>query len=313
MHLLIPFAAPSSDAGRAAAVALRLPRLAALLALCGAPERDDGDELSLDAPHERLLARALGWSAAPGCLPWAARAAQADGIATGIATDTQAWGLVTPAHWHLGTDQVSMGDPDQLALDEAASREFFAVVHGVFANEGMALHYGAPLRWYLAHDGLAELPCASLDRVIGRNVDRWLGNQPAARLLRRLQSEVQMLLYVYPLNDARQAQGLLPLNSFWLSGCGRAQAASAGALQIDTRLRGPALAEDWPGWLKAWESLDDGPVAQALDAARQGQAVRLSLCGERGSLSFSASRPSLMQRLRSRWAAPALAPWLEGL
>ena len=110
-----------------------------------------------------------------------------------------------------------------------------------------------------------------------------------------------------------QAQGLLPLNSFWLSGCGRAQAASAGALQIDTRLRGPALAEDWPGWFKAGESLDDGAVAQALDAARQGQAVRLSLCGERGSLSFSASRPSLMQRLRSRWAAPALAPWLEGL
>ena len=309
MHLLIPFAAPASDAGRAAAAALRLPRLSALLALCGAPERDDGDELSLDAPHERVLAKALGWSAAPGCLPWAARAAQSDGIASG----TQAWGLVTPAHWHLGTEQVSLGDPDQLALDEAASRAFFAVVEEVFAHEGMTLHYGAPLRWYLAHDSLADLPCASLHRVIGRNVDRWLGDRPAARLLRRLQSEVQMLLYVHPLNDARQAQRLLPVNSFWLSGCGLAQPCSASAPQVDTRLRGPALAEDWPAWFKAWESLDEGPLAQALAAARAGQAVSLCLCGERGSLSFGASRPSLMQSLRSRWAPPAFAPLLESL
>jgi hypothetical protein len=40
--------------------------------------------------------------------------AQADGVDTG----DLAWGLLTPAHWHLGTEQVSLIDPLQLALDE---------------------------------------------------------------------------------------------------------------------------------------------------------------------------------------------------
>ena len=38
-----------------------------------------------------------------------------------------------------------------------------------------------------------------------------------------LAGEVQMLLYSHPLNDAREAQGALPVNSFWLSGCGMRQ------------------------------------------------------------------------------------------
>ena len=43
------------------------------------------------------------------------RAARADGIDVG----DLAWGLLTPVHWHLGTEQVSLVDPAALALDEA--------------------------------------------------------------------------------------------------------------------------------------------------------------------------------------------------
>ena len=100
MHLLIPFAAPLSAAGREAARSLSLPNLSALLALLQPQGRDDGDEWSLSPPHERALAGAQGWVGADGALPWAARDAVADGVAVGH----QAWGLLTPVHWHLGTD-----------------------------------------------------------------------------------------------------------------------------------------------------------------------------------------------------------------
>ena len=80
MHLLIPFAAPLSAAGRQALAALALPRLRALLGRLTEVERDEGDEWGLSPPHERALARALGWQGASGQLPWAARLAAADGI-----------------------------------------------------------------------------------------------------------------------------------------------------------------------------------------------------------------------------------------
>ena len=309
MHLMIPFAAPLSEAGREAARGLALPSLGALLALLLPQGRDDGDEWSLAPPHERAMARELGWVGADGALPWAARAAAADGVAVaGLA-----WGQLTPSHWHLGTDQVSMLDPAGLMLDDAASRAFFAAVHDLFTTDGYTLVYGAPSRWYAAHESFTTLPCASLDRVIGRNVDHWLGKDPAARRIRRLQSEVQMRLYTHPLNDQRIAQGLLPVNSFWLSGCGVAQGAAAHEMQVDDRLRAPALADDWAAWFKAWETLDAGPLAELLAAAKSNQPVRLTICGERASATFNTGPRSLMQSLKSRFAAPAWLPLLETL
>lgn len=286
MHLVVPFAAPLSDAGLEALARLRTPVLDTLLARWPTVQRDDADEAALATPHERVLARALGWRVADGAaLPWAARSARADGIEVA----DQAWGLLTPVHWRVGTDAIHLADPGTLALDEAASRALLEAVRPLFEDEGFSLHWGAPLRWYVAHPSLAGLATASLARVIGRNVDRWLPAQREARLLRRLQNEVQMLLYTHPLNAEREAAGLLPVNSFWLSGCGVAQAEAAHDMQLDERLTGPALAADWPAWSEAWSALDASLAAPAI--------TRLSLCGERSALSIEPGERTLLERL----------------
>ena len=309
MHLLIPFAAPLSEAGRQALASLSLPRLQALLARLAEAERDEGDDWCLSPPHERALARALGLQGGAGLLPWAARQALADGVDVG----ELAWGLLTPVHWHLGTDQVSLLDPAQLMLDEPTSRALFEAVQPLFIGDGFLLSWGAPQRWYAAHESLGALPTASLDRVIGRNVDAWLGSDPAARRMRRLQSEVQMVLHTHPLNAEREARGLLPVNSFWLSGCGVMQRSDAEPPQVDDRLRGPALGDDWVAWVKAWQTLDEGPLAEWLERAQQGQPVRLTLCGERSGVTFEASSRTWGQRLRALWSAPSAQQVLEPL
>ena len=312
MHLLIPFAAPLSDAGRQAAATLTLPNLQALLARWTEVQRDSADELSLSTPHERALALALGLQGASGLLPWAARNARADGIAPADLADL-AWGQLTPAHWRLGTEQISLFDPVALMLDEAESRALFDAVQPLFTSEGFAMHYGAPLRWYVAHESLATLATPSLDRVIGRNVDAWLGKDPAARRIRRLQAEVQMQLYTHPLHDARTARGLPPVNSFWLSGCGPAQADAGPAPQVDDRLRRCALAEDWAAWVKAWDTLDEGPLAELRAAAEGGAPSSITLCGERAWVRFEPTSRSLMQRARSLWSPALPAAALEML
>ncbi len=309
MHLMIPYAAPMSEAGRQASASLKLPRLQALLGRWTEVDRDSADEWSLSPPHERARARALGLRGGSGQLPWAALQARADGLAVG----DRAWGLVTPAHWHLGTDQVSLLDPQTLMLDEAGSKACFDAVQDLFTSAGYAVHRAAPLRWYIAHESLARLATASLDRVIGRNVDAWLGSDPAMQPLRRLQSEVQMLLYTHPLNEQREAQGLLPVNSFWLSGCGVAQAVTGIEPTTDARLRGSALADDWAAWVKAWDTLDEGPLADLLQRADRGEAVRLTLCGERAAATFEPAPRSLLQRARGLFAASAMLPLLESL
>lgn len=308
VHLVVPFAVPLAEAGRATLSSLALPRLQALLAASPGGVRDDGDEFSLSTPHERAIARALGLSGADGQIPWAARQARQDGIDTA----DLAWGLLTPVHLHVGTEQVSLTDPAGLALGEEESRAIFDAVRELFTSEGFAMLWAAPLRWYVAHECLAELPTASLDRVVGRNIDRWLPGSASARLVRRLQNEVQMLLYTHPLNDAREQRGLPPVNSLWLSGCGMAQADAAASPALDERLRDPALREDWPAWARAWEALDAGPLAGLLARLRAGETVRLTLCGERSGETFSPEW-GLRARLGAWLRAPSVAPRLESL
>ncbi|MEO8059616.1 MAG: hypothetical protein ABI671_14975, partial [Burkholderiales bacterium] len=217
MHLLIPFATALSEASSHVLRDLHLPNLAGLLARLTPATLDAGDEYSLSPPHERALAVAWGWRGEDGALPFAAHAAVADGVDVG----ELAWGLVTPAHWHIGRDHVTLADPAALQFTAAESRAAFEAVRELFESEGFALRWGAPLRWYAAHESLAGLPCAALDRVIGRNVDLWIRHgaafQSQARLVRRLQSEVQLLLYPHALNEEREQRGALTLNSFWLS------------------------------------------------------------------------------------------------
>jgi hypothetical protein len=315
MHLLIPFAGTVSEAGRQALATLALPRLDRLLAGLQPVQRLGTDAFSLNPPHEQALAAALGWShGADDALPFAALVAARHGTEIDPNTGLP-WALLTPVHLHVGTEQVSLTPPAALQLDEAASRAVLDAVRHLFESEGFSLHYTAPLQWLATHPLFDGLATASLDRVTGRNVDPWLPDQRHARLLRRLQNEVQMLLYTHPLNDAREAAGLPTVNSVWFSGCGRlpAGAAASPAPVVDDRLRAPALGEDWTAWADAWRALDAGPIADFDAAATPGSGAVLTLCGERFADSFVPTPVGLWQKLTGKRHSPPATAVLEAL
>jgi hypothetical protein len=171
------------------------------------------------------------------------------------------------------------------------------VIAPLFEEDGWQVHWGHPTRWYVQHPSLSRLPTASLDRVIGRNPDLWMPEHPQARLIKRLQSEVQMLLYEHPINEARQAQGQMPVNTFWLSGCGdmpplpQNTATSANGWQAQTGPRSALLQSDVTQWLQAWRELEQRTWPALLAQIEQGQSVRLSLCGERHAVTLSTPAP----------------------
>lgn len=310
MHLLIPNASTLSEAGLPAQRGLVLPHLQRLLPRMVPADRLGTDEYALSTPAELAHAQALGWNAPDGCLPWAAQAAAADGVPVGDAP----WGLLTPVHWHVGAEHVSVGYPEQLRLSAQESHALFEAVRPLFEGEGWTLVWGSPLRWYASHASLQGLPTASLDRVIGRNLDLWMPDHPQAKAIRRLQNEVQMMLYQQPENDRRAEMSMMPVNSFWLSGCGRLQpAGTTDGLVIDHRLRAPLLGENWADWAEAWRALDAGPVRDLLARHDAGEAVALTLCGERFAQRLQAGSQGWLARLARRFGGASPLALLEAL
>ncbi|CAM3622746.1 phosphoglycerate mutase [Paracidovorax anthurii] len=299
-HLLIPLAASTAPGCRQALQDLALPHLDQLLSRLSPAGADAGEESDFTPPHERALARHLGLpNAGDGALPWAAWAQRARGADEGAA-----WAWVAPCLWQVGADQVVLADPAALGLDEAASREVLEIVAPWFAGDGIALAYDAPTRWLARGEVFDGLATASLDRVVQRDVRAWMPDASRARQLHRLHSEMQMLLYTHPFNDARAARGLPPVNAFWIHGAGRlpeSAAPSATPPEMPCALRDAALHEDWRAWADAWRTLDAGPVAQLAARVAGGGRARLTLCGERGALAWESGAPGgLLARLRRR-------------
>ncbi len=127
-----------------------------------------------------------------------------------------------------------------------------------------------------------------------------------------------MLLYTHPVNEARESAGLRPVNSFWVSGAGAlgsiAASTLARAVQVDDRLREPALSADADAWAARWRELDATALPALLDAAHKGEHVTLTLCGERQARTWTScvSAP-WWRRAVIRLRPPAVAAVLDTL
>ena len=309
-HLVIPFSACDGDGWLQAMKALperreggltNLPRLLQGMKPLGTIGLEAS---SLSTPHERVQAKALGMpgfeALADGLIPWAAwQAAQTPGLQD---QPGKAWAFITPCHWAMGREHATLTDPAALALTALEAQTLLHAMQPYFETEGITLHPAAPDRWLAEGEIFRDLPTASLDRVMGRNVDAWL---PASRKIKLLQNEMQMLLYTHPLNDERSAKRLQTVNSFWLSGTGAlvpaepTQPTQKPHVTVNRALAQAAFADDWAGHAQAWAALDAGDVATWLARQTAGESVRLSLCSESQALTFETSAPGLLIKITS--------------
>jgi len=303
-QLIIACAASREGGGAEALQGLSLPHLEQLLHRLQIGAAEAVDSASPDMPHERALARAMGLRAAPGHAPWAALALRQRGIDPG----SRAWAWITPCHWQIGMDHVLLQDPADLQLRAEEAAALLAAMAPYFAEDGLQLQSDdarpgdQPVRWLACGEALRDLPTASLDRVIGCDIGPWLPHSDRVRPLRRLQSEMQMLLYNHPVNDARLAQRRVPVNAFWISGAG-ALDEPAGAMPapptVELRLKDPALQHDWPRWRATWQAVDDSTCAALLARQRAGHDVRLTLCGDETVRGWQGTPAGLLHRISS--------------
>jgi hypothetical protein len=313
-HLLIPFSAVSSAVGSEAAAKylqdVNLPNLRQLLNILSLVDSDIGVEDSFSPPHERALARAQGLPVVDGAIPLAAQTAMRLGLEH---AQTLPWSFVTLCHGVVGNGNMSMEDPAALQVSEIESRQLLAAMQPYFYEDGLTLHFVSSLEpslWLCGGEPLRDVRTASLDRVLGKDLSDWQPQGLQSGKLRRLQNEMQMLLYTHTVNDARNHAKTNTINSIWLHGTGDlAMTGGKVSTNIDADIHMPrslaeaALKEDWPAWAKAWEQLDATVCADLLKRVQAGEAVVLTLCGERSALRYEMRPSSAMESLKRSFKA----------
>lgn len=284
LHLLIDGAALALPPGTAQPPWPDLPHLQALQGRLQAAATLEVDDDSLATPFDIALARAHGLPDAPGQTPWAA-------FETGTLGTPCAW--LTPCHWQAGMDHITVLDPAELQLTEAESRALLAAVQPLLSADGLAVRYVRADAWLAQGELLRGLATASLARALQHPLaPDDLARAPAAAQgaqLRRLQSELQMLLYTQPVNDARESARRWPVNALWLHGAGQLDAPHPPRPQVlaERRLADPAAQTSAAAWAQAWQTIDADGGARLQAAAQGGQPVQLTLCGPQRAITLA--------------------------
>lgn len=209
VHLVIPDLFLPKDFAAEVCADLHLPVLRKLLARgCS--------EMLPPAPLENHLCELFGVPCQVDA-PIAPIAAAFDGLnEPGLAAAS--WLCVAPSHLRLQRDQVLLLPSDDIEATEAA--QFCLSLNEYFAGQGMAFYAPHPLRWYVGLEQFPDISCVPLSQVSGRNIRSLLPAGADATRWHRAFNDIQMLLFAHPLNEEREARGLLPVNGVWLWGGG---------------------------------------------------------------------------------------------
>ncbi len=296
LHLIIPGAVLSRDDSAPAPPPAPLgPNLRALLAAMSPDKRIECAEDAPSTPFELALAEANGLPGGPGQIPWAA-------FETGTVGTPCAF--IRLCHWQVGADHVRLSPPEALALDADSSDALLSAMAPYFLEDGITLapHGSLPGTWLATGEVFRGLHSVSMDTLLGRHLTRSLldGAGTPAATLRRLQNEMQMLLYTHPVNEARQQQGQAPVNSFWVTGTGVLDqpVPVAQHVRVESRLHTPALRGDTAAHAQAWQAVDADSCAALLAVLRAGGDAQLTLCGQRAAQHFSPAAPGFWRKIK---------------
>lgn len=108
-----------------------------------------------------------------------------------------------------------------LQLTDEEARGFLKPLMPLFGDAGFEISATAPERWHVRLPPEAKLPSFVLPaQALGEDLLKHLPEGPEGRRWRSLLTEAQIILHNHPLNVARAARGLLPVNSLWFWGGG---------------------------------------------------------------------------------------------
>lgn len=300
MHceLLVPALVPS-QAQRDMLAALRLPALELLL---GRGRMASEERRST----ERWLADAfdLGQNA----LPAAALTMLGDGADPGDAV----WLRADPVHLQLMRDDLRLIPSAGFMLSRNEAEALCETLNAHYVDE-MVIYPLHPERWCLRlPGGDTELEAPAPLEIAGKSVDSHLPGGRDATHWHAILNEMQMLLAVHPVNEAREKRGEPPVNSVWLWGGGRCPGKVARpwhSLSADDPLalglarhaeikHGP-LATSAPAWFERLP--EDGHYLAMLDVLRAAHAL--------GDAETYRAR---LQALEADWFGPLLAALRAG-
>jgi hypothetical protein len=219
-----------------------------------------------DGPRERLAVLAAAFDGAGSPLPAAAL------VREHLAGDAGevAWLNADPAWVQPDMSGVRLMACGSMSLEPDEAQAYAQLLQPAFAEAGLQLEITTPNHWQLRLPPDIPLPdFAAPEQALGEDLYQHLPQGTEGRRWRMLLNVVQVLLHRHPLNAARQARGLPPVNSVWWWGAGRLPSTMhcgfAGVVGNDVLLRALAAHAGVAGQARTPSTVVAAPAGSLVD------------------------------------------------
>lgn len=142
-------------------------------------------------------------------------------LADGGTRDAEFWLRADPVNLVADRDRLLMMPLETLDIQKQEAQALADHINRTYQADGMKLEVLRPSRWYLHVPENPECSTHDPADIAGGPVLHFMPDGPDAARLKRLMNEFQMLLHEHPVNQAREAAGMPPVNGIWLWGGGR--------------------------------------------------------------------------------------------
>lgn len=327
LEIILPFGIPPASLAKQLLQQSQVPSLQKLLSHAKQPQVIQFNEFARLLPHEYwLYTRDSSQHQAPppdleqryNSPALAHQLMEEFGLSpSSNAEESSFWFVLQPVHIHIARDHLVLTDTSRLQIDPEHAQQLFDVARENCQEYGFTLLFGNAQTWFLRADAWKDLKTASIQAAAGHNMDIWMAEGDMARAWRKLQNEIQMAWHDCAVNQAREAQALVAINSVWIHG-GSAQNAHIAferggkaltsflqakiepvekkIIVIDELLE-PALNNDWGSWLANFNELEEhcfAPLQEALQR-QQFKSIDLAVSDAHQLAVFNCKKPSWWQ------------------
>lgn len=135
-------------------------------------------------------------------------------------TDRHWWLRADPVHLRVDQSRLLLFGPAVLAIAPDEAGRLVQRFNSLFEQDGFLLEAPHPERWYLRLPGDPGIHTHRLSGIVGRDIHAFLPLGPTERRWHAILNEAQMLLHGSEVNQAREQEGRLEINSVWFWGGG---------------------------------------------------------------------------------------------
>lgn len=146
--------------------------------------------------------------------------AQLSLLAYGINGKGYYWMHADPVHLLADVDHAVLYDSNSLNLDNDEADTLLTALNQHFKDDGIEFVVADANHWFVKSKKEFNVATSRLNDAIMQNINQLMPTGKGSSFFKQLMNESQMLLFANPVNEDRESNGLLTVNSLWFWGEG---------------------------------------------------------------------------------------------